>query len=103
MAGWGKLVAGVVIGAAGALYATNRKARERLPQAARDLPDTVRDRFENAVAAAREAAAERRAEIERGLEHHGGGDHTSRGVRLNTSGEETQPIPNPTDKANESS
>lgn len=99
------MVAGVVIGAAGTVYATNKRVRERLPRAARDFPETVRGRFESAVAAARQAAAERRAEIERGLEHHGGGSHASRGVRPDTSGEETQPMPNPepTDEANESS
>jgi hypothetical protein len=77
--GWGKLVAGALIGAAGALYATNEELRKQLPRTARDLPITVRRRFEAAAAAAREASARRRAEILRELEAHGG-DHTERGV-----------------------
>lgn len=81
MPGWGKLVAGTLIGVAGTVYATNENVRKRLPGAARDLPDTVRRRFESAVAAAREAAAKRRAEILRDLERHGGRDHASRGVK----------------------
>jgi hypothetical protein len=68
MPGWGKLVAGAVIGAAGALYATNEEFRKALPEKARDLPVVVRRRFEAAVAAAREASARRRAEILRELE-----------------------------------
>ncbi len=71
MAGWGKLVAGAVIGAAGALYATNEELRKRLPGAARDLPETVKRRFEAATAAGREAAALRRAEIMKELEARG--------------------------------
>ena len=71
MAGWGKLVAGAVIGAAGALYATNEELRKQLPGAARDLPNAVRRRFEAATAAGREAAALRRAEILKELEAHG--------------------------------
>ena len=61
-----------VIGAAGALYATNEELRKQLPQTARDLPLAVRRRFETATAAAREASARRRAEILRELEAHGG-------------------------------
>ena len=52
MAGWGKLVAGVVLGAAGTLYATNEEFRKALPEKARDPPVTVRHRFEAAAAAA---------------------------------------------------
>jgi hypothetical protein len=70
--GWGKLVAGAVLGAAGALYATNEELRKQLPRAARDLPVAVRRRFETATAVAREASARRRAEILRDLEAHGG-------------------------------
>ena len=77
MAGWGKLIAGAVIGAAGAIYATNEELRKGLPGAARDLPETVRRRFEAATAAAREASARRRAEIMRELEAHGA-DHSGR-------------------------
>ena len=72
MPGWGKLVAGAVLGAAGALYATNEELRKQLPRTARDLPVAVRRRFETATAAAREASARRRAEILRELEDHGG-------------------------------
>lgn len=81
MPGWSKLVAGAVIGVAGTIYATNENVRNRLPEAARDLPDNLRRRFESAVAAAREATAERRAEILRGLEEHGGREHASRSVK----------------------
>jgi hypothetical protein len=77
--GWGKLVAGAVIGAAGVLYATNEELRKQLPKTARDLPVTVRRRFEAATAAAREASASRRAEILRELESHGG-NHAERRV-----------------------
>lgn len=81
MAGWGKLVAGALIGVAGTVYVTNENVRKRLPEVARDLPENLRRRFDSAVAAAREAASERRAEILRGLEDHGGGDHAGRGVK----------------------
>ena len=77
MPGWGKLVAGAIIGAAGAIYATNEEVRKGLPGAARDLPETVRRRFHAASAAAREASALRRAEILRELETHGA-DHAGR-------------------------
>ena len=80
MPGWGKLVAGAVLGAAGTLYATNEELRKQLPQTARDLPLAVRRRFERATTAAREASAQRRAEILRELEAHGGGDTSGRGV-----------------------
>jgi uncharacterized membrane protein YccC len=68
--GWGKIVAGVVIGVAGTVYATNEEVRKRLPKSARDLPDNVRQRFETAVSAAREASTRRREEILRDLEAH---------------------------------
>jgi uncharacterized protein with gpF-like domain len=68
--GWGKIVAGVVIGVAGTVYATNEELRKRLPKSARDIPDNVRHRFETAVAAAREASTRRREEILRDLEAH---------------------------------
>ena len=80
MPGWGKLVAGAVLGAAGTLYATNEELRKQLPQAARDLPVAVRRRFETATAAAREASARRRAEILHELEAHGGGETYGQGV-----------------------
>lgn len=70
MEGWGKIVAGVVIGVAGTVYATNEQVRKRLPKSARDLPDNVRQRFETAVSAAREASTRRREEILRDLEAH---------------------------------
>lgn len=80
MPGWGKLVAGAVIGAAGALYATNEELRKGLPGAARDLPEIVRRRFEAATAAAREASALRRAEIMQELEAHGAGQSSRRSL-----------------------
>ena len=81
MAGWGRVVAGVVIGVAGTIYATNEDVRKNLPKAARDLPDNVRRRYRRSVAAAREASARRREEILHDLEDHGGGNHAARGVR----------------------
>ena len=51
MASWGRVVAGVVIGVAGTIYATNEDVRKKLPKAARDLPDNVRRRYRSAVAA----------------------------------------------------
>jgi hypothetical protein len=68
--GWGKIVAGVVLGVAGTVYATNEEVRKRLPKAARDFPESVRHRFETAVSAAREASTRRREEILRDLEAH---------------------------------
>jgi uncharacterized membrane protein YccC len=68
--GWSKVVAGVVIGVAGTVYATNEEFRKQLPRAARDLPDNVRRRFESAVSAAREASSRRREEILRDLAAH---------------------------------
>jgi uncharacterized membrane protein YccC len=77
--GWGKIVAGVVIGVAGTVYATNEELRKQLPKTARDLPDNVRRRFESAVSAAREASSRRREEILRDLERH---DAAHRAARL---------------------
>jgi hypothetical protein len=68
--GWGKIVAGVVIGVASTVYATNEDLRKQLPKTARDLPDNVRRRFESAVSAAREASSRRREEILRDLAEH---------------------------------
>jgi uncharacterized membrane protein YccC len=68
--GWGKIAAGVVLGVAGTVYATNEKVRKRLPKSARDFPENVRHRFESAVSAAREASSRRREEILRDLEAH---------------------------------
>ena len=70
MDGWGKVLAGVVIGVAGTVYATNEDLRKRLPETARDLPDNVRRRFDSAVSAAREASSRRREEILRDLQEH---------------------------------
>ena len=81
MEGWGKVVAGVVIGVAGTIFATNEDLRKRLPRNARDLPENVRRRYQNAVSAAREASERRREEILRDLESHSGANHAARGVR----------------------
>jgi hypothetical protein len=80
MASWGRVVAGVVIGVAGTVYATNEDVRKHLPKAARDLPDNIRRRYNQAVSAGREASAQRRQEILHDLEEHGGGHHSSRGA-----------------------
>lgn len=80
MAGWGKVVAGAVLGVVGTVYATNEEFRKQLPQAARDLPVTVRHRFKEAVSAAREASTTRREEILRDLEEHGG-SHAARPIQ----------------------
>jgi len=80
VASWGRVVAGVVIGAAGTIYATNEDVRKHLPKAARDFPDNIRRRYKTAVSAGREASAQRRQEILHDLEEHGGGHHTARGV-----------------------
>ncbi len=77
MPGWGKLVAGTVLGAVGALYVTNEEFRKQLPERARDLPLALQRRFETARAAAREASERRRAEILRELQAHGG-EHAGR-------------------------
>ena len=70
MEGWGKIVAGVVLGVAGTVYATNEELRKHLPSTARDLPENVRRRFDSAVSAAREASSRRREEIMRDLAEH---------------------------------
>ena len=70
MEGWGKIVAGVVLGVAGTVYATNEELRKHLPSTARDLPENVRRRFDSAVSAAREASSRRREEIMRELAEH---------------------------------
>ncbi len=80
MASWGRVVAGVVLGVAGTIYATNEDVRKNLPKAARDLPDNVRRRYKRAVSAGREASARRREEILHDLEEHGGGHHSARGA-----------------------
>jgi hypothetical protein len=80
VANWGRVFAGVVIGVAGTIYATNEDVRKHLPKAARDLPDNVRRRYKRAVSAGREASARRRQEILHDLEEHGGGHHTARGA-----------------------
>jgi uncharacterized membrane protein YccC len=79
--GWGKVLAGVVIGVAGAVYATNEDLRKRLPKTARDLPDNVRHRFDSAVSAAREASSRRREEILRDLKEHDA-SHAGRGTQV---------------------
>ena len=86
MPGWGKLVVGVVLGAAGTLYATNEEFRKALPGKARDLPAAVQERFEAATAAAREASVRRRAEILRELEVHGGAGASARSPEPSVSG-----------------
>ncbi len=80
MAGWGRVVTGAVLGVVGTVYATNEEFRKQLPKAARDLPVAVRRRFGDAVSAAREASSNRRAEILKDLEQHGGGAHAARGI-----------------------
>ena len=83
MAGWGRVVAGVVLGVAGTIYATNEEVRKNLPKAARDLPENIRRRYQSAVSAAREASSRRREEILRELEDHGGANHAARGIGPN--------------------
>lgn len=78
MGGWGKLIAGAVLGVAGTVYATNEELRKHLPGTARDLPVTVRRRFDSAVSAAKEAAASRREEILRDLDRHSEETHHDR-------------------------
>lgn len=97
MPGWGKLVAGAVLGAAGALYATNEEFRRKLPERARGLPGAIGSRFAAARTAAREASARRREEILRELEVHGG-DHAGRrapGTQVGASPDGT-PLPSGT-------
>ena len=98
MPGWGKLVAGAVLGAAGALYATNEELRKQLPQAARDLPVAVRRRFETATAAAREASARRRAEILHELEAPSEARQVAR-PEVTTPGEVERPVARETEDA----
>ena len=93
MAGWGRVVAGVLLGVAGTVYATNEEVRKNLPKAARDLPENVRRRYQSAVSAAREASSRRREEILRDLERHGGANHAARGVRPDPEPLEEQPLP----------
>ena len=92
MEGWGKIVAGVVLGVAGTVYAMNEEVRKRLPKSARDFPDNVRHRFETAVSAAREASTRRREEILRDLEAHEA--HADRATR-------PAPAPNTGDASDE--
>ena len=80
MDGWGKVLAGVVIGVAATVYATNEELRKRLPETARDLPNNVRRRFDSAVSAAREASSRRREEILRDLQEHDA-SHAGRGAQ----------------------
>jgi hypothetical protein len=84
-------MAGVVIGVAGTIYATNEDVRKKLPKAARDLPDNVRRRYQSAVSAAREASARRREEILHDLEEHGGGNHAARGVQADPGARAEEP------------
>lgn len=70
MAGWSKLVAGAIIGAAGTLYATNKEFRRRLPGEARNFPETVRRRYETAVEVAKESSAAKKTEILQKLREH---------------------------------
>jgi cation transport regulator ChaB len=84
-------VAGVVLGVAGTVYATNEEVRKNLPKAARDLPENVRRRYQSAVSAAREASNRRREEILRDLEAHGGANHAARGVTPDPAAEPSTP------------
>ncbi len=74
-------MAGVVLGVAGTVYATNGDIRKRLPKTARDLPDNVRRRFDSAVSAAREASSRRREEILRDLQEHDA-SHAGRSTQM---------------------
>ncbi len=93
MEGWGKVVAGVVLGVAGTVYATNKDLRKRLPANARDLPENVRRRFDSAVSAAREASSRRREEILRELERHDAAHPGAHAVR--PSGAAAEPVAEP--------
>jgi uncharacterized membrane protein YccC len=90
--GWGKVLAGVVIGVAGTVYATNEDLRKRLPKTARDLPDNVRRRFDSAVSAAREASSRRREEILRDLQEHDA-SHAGRATQVGINQEPLTPEP----------
>ena len=94
MEGWGKIVAGVVLGVAGTVYATNEELRKQLPRTARDLPENVRRRFDSAVSAAREASSRRREEILRDLAEHDAA-HASLASRLVPEEEPGTAEPNP--------
>jgi uncharacterized membrane protein YccC len=91
VAGWGRVVAGVVLGVAGTVYATNEEVRKNFPKAVRDLPENVRRRYQSAVSAAREASNRRREEILRDLEAHGGANQASRGVKPDSAAEPAAP------------
>ncbi|WP_047866035.1 hypothetical protein [Rubrobacter aplysinae] len=91
MEGWKKLVAGALIGVAGTVYATDEEARRNLPRSARDLPDNVRRRFKDAVAAGREASSRRRQEILSDLAGHGGGGGVDHRPRRDAG----EPVPDP--------
>jgi uncharacterized membrane protein YccC len=103
--GWSKIVAGVVLGVAGTVYATNEEVRKRLPRSARDLPDNVRQRFENAVSAAREASTRRREEILRDLaEHEAHQDRLARQAREEAAVRRAEDeAPQPTERTEEES
>jgi hypothetical protein len=103
--GWGKIVAGVVLGVAGTVYATNEEVRKRLPRSARDLPDNVRQRFEDAVSAAREASNRRREEILRDLaEHEAHQDRLARQAREEAAVRRAEDeAPQPTERTEEGS
>ena len=93
MEGWSKVIAGALIGVAGTVYATNEEFRKRLPEAARDLPTSVRDRFADSVAAARAASAKRRAEILEDLENHGGAEVAPRSTTPDRTVRPPEPSP----------
>lgn len=94
MEGWKKLVAGALIGVAGTVYATDEEARRSLPRTARDLPDNLRRRFKGAVSAGRTASSEKRLEILRDLEDHGGNGGGS-GVEPGRSSDPAGPVEEP--------
>ena len=100
MEGWGKIVAGVVLGVAGTVYATNEELRKQLPRTARDLPDNVRRRYESAVSAAREASSKRREEILRELAEHDAA-HASLAARLAPDEEPATAEPTPVEQNTE--
>lgn len=98
MAGWGKLVAGALIGVAGTVYATNEEVRKMLPKAAQDLPDSVRRRFDRAVSAGRAGASSRRQEILRELGEHGG-DHEESNLEPRVEAEQSHVPESPVSKS----
>jgi predicted RNA-binding Zn ribbon-like protein len=99
--GWGKIVAGVVLGVAGTIYATNEEARKHLPRSAREIPENVRQRFESAVSAAREASTRRREEILRDLAAHEA--HADRVARQEAAKRENNEAPETTESTQEGS